>query len=221
MIKEEFLNLKELCQKDLNQYYKGSFIRYKDNPLFVEQVSIADSTIVFCGSVSENNTWLPAKLKLDAGSFEDFNTAYPDLGFINLNSNSLNTAIYVERIPYKQWCRGFSENTYTYNTISGNDLRGVGKPRTVSTSSLEFIETIFKPTYYTLEEAINLILSRKAISVALNKHFAVAATLFSTYPVVYYKKWPIGKYLVKKKEVRLIKEVEHVKQELSELCKVS
>ena len=95
-------------------------------------------------------------------------------GFVNiLSGNGINKSVYVDRRPVRQFAWGLNRNSYILKEIDNGVSRKIGEVMPPM-SSLNTLEHLFNPEYYTVRRAINLLMKGSATSVALSKDIALA-----------------------------------------------
>lgn len=141
-------------------------------------------------------------------------------GFVNITDEktSFTRSVYINRRPIRQFAWGFNLRSYQLHHIDSVVASKLNKS-TLSIKSLDTVKGIFEPTYYTVDQALDLMLNAKATSVALDKDVALTFKVGSGNIMVYHHTSLVGEIVDKKleiyKEATFCKEVlfEHFNQE--------
>lgn len=132
--------------------------------------------VVSSEGMSEGNTILcsPADILLE----------WPRLGALNTGP----FAVYLERVPRRQWKRGFNVRDIQIVTPMMYAVRK--QAQLISTASLHnnfLIRRIFEPTYCTLDEARDLLAERESLSVAVSRQIILGAATGDVGARVFYR----------------------------------
>lgn len=175
--------------QDFNQYYRNSWIRYKDEPLRVMEVREQD--VIF-----RNTKGLMISLAHDEFQSWD-NFALPRLGWRAVDQGL--RISYISRLPSNRAAKGLNLNEVNFWTPPQfeNAIRRLfGKDRltadTVGAEQLALL--IFKPTFSTPEAVLDGMRANKLASAAVSHNVAIIAGADTRFADVYYRKSVVGYY---------------------------
>jgi len=165
---------------DFNLKYRDCVVEltYKDNEEELFLIEYLDSSIYLHGYItSDSGQWIPANYEL---CDVELKFTMPELGLVNYSKR----VVAVTRRPRKQYRRGF---TFKNSVIATNvvemslsrSLFGKGE----AAQNCDLVNTIFNPIYYNPKDALDLILNKKATTVAINNRYYLSSS--SRLPYIY------------------------------------
>lgn len=122
---------------------------------------------------------------------------FPEIGWLNVDSR---TCVYFTINPVKQW--RFALTTYTcslFNPLLGEYVQNNYTPIepgllwTTRLKGKRIAATLWNRKYYSIKRAYDLLAVKKThVGAAFSQNFALIARKGYKYPVLYYRKYPIG-----------------------------
>lgn len=194
--------------QDLERAYATTFISFeqdgKNIPFLVSAVreGVADP-VDFVGRAvgATKDQRIPmSKLSLQ----------HPDLGVFNVGK----VALYFSRIPARQWRKGFLWENVEHNYVAheASAIAQVQDPLLVNKDDVT--NSIFNPSYPSVEEAIADVTEGRSVARAINSKFWIGVAPFNPRPVIGYKMWYVG-VLNEQNKVVLNKNAKHIAEELA------
>ena len=110
---------------------------------------------------------------------------WPACGAVNLEG----FAVYVERRQVRQWRRTYNDQCVTVHVPRKWDVmkRQGADAVSINANSRALVRALFKPKYFTYSDALLMMETGQAVSVALNRQLVIAGTL------VYYRNKLVAK----------------------------
>lgn len=123
--------------------------------------------------------------------YKNISLEWPRLGAINLG----NKAVYIERLPTRQWRRAFNVDGITIREPPVTDPKSIIYPRQLLRQP--FVMNVFYPHYYsTINEALELLENGKIQSCAISRQIILRGPKIvnsKRFMHVYYRGYYVGK----------------------------
>jgi len=214
---------------ELHKQYSGTYIARRVGavlvPVFVEEINLSETGELL---ISGKNI-IPLSKRVDlppmlSGKFQQnfdldtFCLDYPKVGAFPIGAEC---AGYLRRIPTRQWKRGVAADHQIIYNYSEKELAFLKKAclyKGIEEKSVLY--SWFNPVYLQPLVCYDLIMSGKALSLAISSRFVIATKMEHSNPVLFYKTHIVGE--IKGKEAHLHSSVKHLIEELSEYlpCKL-
>jgi len=126
---------------------------------------------------------------------EHYRVTFPTVpnGFVNmLDRYGNNRAVYLDRIPIRQYVWGLNTQSYKARHID-EDLAARLQSTVPRMSTLSTLRSIFYPIFYTVREAMKLLTQGKAISVALGEEISLSFKWGSNHIMIFKHQSLVGK----------------------------
>lgn len=134
----------------------------------------------------KSGTWVPKKYKVSDIEMDD---TWPTLGMINMGGK----VVYVQRTVMRQFRKSF---TFKNNIVVANYIEPWIVHKTgmaTGVSDARAVEHIFNPIYYPIEEALERITRKDAVSTAITPRYYISVSAYLPYVYLGFMGKVIGK----------------------------
>lgn len=192
---------------DFNKAYADTYVKCGDTPYFIEEIIRLEENkniIVASGHkiIKKENIWC-----CSLTNFSDLTLIHPICGAINLPEY----AIYIKRIPRRQWKKGLYFDNINIKCYSSSELTALDHIFNIKTPINLY--SWFNPIFYSPQEAYEKLLNGDMLSVAINQHLVLANHLYKKETFVYYKNYKVG--TIDRGVVLLNSTISHLMDEIS------
>lgn len=196
------LDVNQFAGEDLSRYWDGTWVTYDGEPVRIEHVdSEGEAHIVNVHGDGQSV------------SMQDLDLSMPYLSV----HNTRNSVVHLSSQPRRQWKKAFRlrgvDRIHPFHTVESLLM-------CPETTEQDIVLGIFKPSYYTLDDALRSIMSGERIACALNQDFYVGVQSDCNHPVVGYKTSFIG-HLDDNNKLVLGEDYQMLSPLVSELMEVS
>jgi hypothetical protein len=205
--------------EEYNDHFRGCFFQIKNNNEWeiVRSEGKDGDSYHFRELTMHNNNFNLSRTYSVSGSETEVDLTYPSLGLINTTTD----VRHVSRKPSRQYRKAFrSESNNTSPLFCTNQIKTQYELRSRNPPLFSYhtepvIYHIFKNEYYSLDQAIEMIMNGDRLSVAITPKFAISLNLYNlTHFTVYHKKHLIGLLHKETKELRLLSSYTHLYNEI-------
>lgn len=173
---------------ELSHIYSGTFVTNKDNAIikingFYNNREDNQVMIAYVDMIKLQEVTIPF-------NEPDYNLTFPDLG--NINSNTC--CVFLSRLPVRQYKRTIANNNYRKEIIGENVYHYLEKAPPVIRlfDDKNMLKNLFFPSYFSYQEAVNLVREGKKVSAAFSKNLSVSIYVYNSRPVLFYKTMMVG-----------------------------
>lgn len=176
---------------ELNHIYGGTYIRSKDgHVLYIRVFRYGRRNEIV---IDYHNYTTSREEEAIPFVKEDYDFSFPTLG--NINENTY--AVYMSRVPLRQYKRSIAASNVRRDVIGANALECIGKRVSSgiarnTTETNNAIVTSFAPAYFSYNEALGLVTKGSRISAAFSANLAVCIEPTINVPALYYRTIFIG-----------------------------
>lgn len=129
-------------------------------------------------------------------------------GYYNYTAGKISVARHQTPRPYRQYKIAPNKYNMYMNSIGPYDLLRNKELYNGAVHKISDIFFLFNPTYVPIDQAVSMILSKKAISIALSRNMAITVSTAHKAPLVLYNTIPVGLLNTDTLEVSLFPEAQ-------------
>lgn len=166
-------NLDQIETKDLNAWFRDTYVKCGDEIVYVSEVR-SDRKFIVCSDLTDGDS---AK-RVDPTELEVW---IPSSHFVN---GYRDMALYLNKVAARQWSRSFRTSWYRADVPNVAEYRGQGLPLRIKTADNHLLWAVNNSEYLTYPETYERVQSLTQLSRAFAPHFAMYATKYAQQPLL-------------------------------------
>lgn len=164
--------------------YNNTIVKYNDTPYYITSITGMHIT----GMLLANDcSWAPKKIKCNDEAFSD---DWPKLK--NIYLSEFKATSYISRYPYRKWKVGLCDELISWSITQPEEFRYMKLTPHLSTGNGSIIKDLYFPKFFSVEEALLMLNTRKILSAPVNEDISIGWNLYHKFPVIYFGHLKIG-----------------------------